>query len=153
MRLTDAVTEGPVRFARVVYRPLHPNQHLDGVLPRQGSGLHCQAAEGPDGVYSGVMLPGPGAICVESFTDYYGPVSVDPVAFFLPGRTASPQVGASTVYGNTQLLAIEVGNGRGIHFLPQNQMSGILLIEPKAGDKSHDIALSLRDNRVKKDSH
>ncbi len=152
IRLTDAANGSPILKAEVVYRPLHPNPQVDEALPRGGSGLHCRAAEGPDGSYTGVMLPGPGAICVESFADYYGPVSVDPVAFFVPGTTASRGVDGSTVYGNTQLLAVEVGGGNGIYFLPQEHMSGIILIDPKVGAGPYELPFSLRDNHVRKAS-
>jgi serine/threonine protein kinase len=150
LRLTDEASGGPVRKARVVYRPLHPNPHVDGALARGGSGLYCPAAEGPDGSYTGVMLAGPGAICVESYTDYYGPVSVDPVAFFVPGKTAGRSWDGSTGYGNTQVLALEMGDGHGIHLLPQDGMSGLLLVDPRVGDRPDEIQLSLHDNRLRK---
>ena len=143
IRLTDSANGTPVHRAQVVYRPLHPNPHVDGALAGGASDLHCRAAEGVDGLYTGVMLPGPGAICVENFVDHYGPVSVDPVAFFVPGTTASKTAGGSTVYGTKLLLAIEMGPGSGIHLLPQDGMSGMLLIDPKLGSGPFDLSLSL----------
>jgi serine/threonine protein kinase len=143
--LIDHAHGTPVRQARVVYRPLHPNPHVDGALAGGARNLHCQAAEGADGLYTGVMLPGPGAICVESYVDHYGPVSIDPVAFFVPGTTASQGAGGSTTYGTRQLLALEMGRGNGVHLLPQDQMSGILLIDPKPGSVSCDLSLSLHN--------
>ncbi len=146
IRLTDRARGGPVRHAKLVYRPLHPNPHVDQALIHGGSALCCPAAEGPDGSYTGVMLPGPGAICVESFADYYGPASIDPVAFFAPGTRAGRSLDGSTVYGNRQVLALEVGGAHGIHFLPLESMSGIQLVDPKAGDGPHELKLSLHDN-------
>jgi hypothetical protein len=95
------------------------------------------------------MLPGPGAICVESYAEHYGPVSVDPVAFFVPGKTAGRRWDGSTGYGNRQLLALEIGAGHGVHLLPQDSMSGVLLINP-TGNGPYDLQLSLHDNHVRK---
>ncbi|SIO65153.1 Serine/threonine protein kinase [Singulisphaera sp. GP187] len=148
LRLTDGATGGPVRAAQVVYRPLHPNPFADGLLPPGASSLHSRAAEGPDGVYSGVMIPGPGAIGVESYAEHYGPVSVDPVAYFVPGELAARGVDASTVFGTRQLLAVETGGGYGIYYWPQGGMSGVLLVDPRPGQGPVEFKLSLRDNRV-----
>lgn len=152
LRLTDGATGGPVRGARVVYRPLHPNPFVAEALPPDASGPRSQATEGPDGVYRGVALPGPGAIGVENYVDHYGPTSVDPVAFFLPGKSAGKAASAETVYGTRQLLAVEVGGGQGIHLLPQDGMSGVLLVNPRPGPGPLEFALTLRDNRVGEDA-
>jgi serine/threonine-protein kinase len=149
IRLADGATRGLVRSAKVVYRPLHPNPFVEGAIPRGGSGLHCRAVEGPDGTYAGVMLPGPGAIGVESYAEHYGPASVDPVASFVPGSSAPEGIDASTVYGTRRLLAVEMGGDHGVYYWPQDQMSAILLVDPKMGQDPVERELILGNRRPK----
>jgi serine/threonine protein kinase len=150
IRLIDDETNEPIRKARVVYRPLHPNSDVEAMLPDGGTDWHCIASEAPNGVYTGVLVRGPGAIAVESYVDFYGPICVDPVPFFAPGKTAREVVDASTVFGTKGLLAVETGGGRGVYYWPQDHMSALLLINPQNANSRVDQELSLRHNRVRK---
>jgi serine/threonine-protein kinase len=147
VRVVDEASMGPVRGAKVVYRPLHPNPHVDFALGTMGESLAGRAVERGAGLYEVAVLPGPGVIGVENYVDHYGPVSVDPVAQFVPGRHAGSAVDGNTRYGTTQLLAIEQKGRRGIHLQPQDAYSGLVFIRPEPGSELIERRIVLKQNR------
>jgi serine/threonine-protein kinase len=150
VRLTDGAAGTPVRHAKVIYWPLRPNPNVDQAAPNGYDYLHSVATESENGTYSGVLLPGPGAICVESYVDYYGACSIDPVSFFDPARVAPKLIDESLQYGTRQLLAIERGSGRGLYLRPQDGMSSITLINPSTDTATIEQTIVLKKNNREK---
>jgi hypothetical protein len=131
VRPVDAVTGRPV-VAEVSYYPLHPNPHVRGPVGfgAAGGGPLSRVKANPDGSYSGVALPGPGAICIENRQEIYLPVKINPRAFFKPGQL--PNDPLDRVYGDESWLIVEQGE-QGLWFFPHEQFQAIVLINPGEG--------------------
>ena len=127
IRPVDAATGKPVD-ARVVYHPLCPNvEALAGRVT--GLGPLSTAARQPDGSYTGVAPPGPGAICVEVPGGDYLQTRADPWAFFRPGAGSRPR--DALVYGDENMLIVQ--DGPGTWLISSEPFAEVALIDPRPG--------------------
>lgn len=128
LRVLEKGTGRPAE-ASISYFPLSPNPNVRDAIGfgAAGMGPLSRAKAGPDGLCSGVALPGPGAICVEASGNRYVSAKVNPRAFFKPGEPQAKRFDYS--YGNEQTLTIEQGRG-GIWVRPQEGFHAIVLVNP-----------------------
>ncbi len=127
VRPVDSETGRAVE-AKVEYYPLHPNPNVRELAGKSGLPSLARAARQADGSYAGVMLPGPGAICVEGAGGKYLRTRVDPWATFRPG--AGPRPKDRNLYGDASTLIVEMGEG-GIWFYGNDQFHDIVLVDPE----------------------
>src|SRR5262249_52998486 len=118
--------------AEVSYYPLHPNPHVRGAVGfgAGGAGPLGRGKGNPDGSYSGVALPGPGAPCGEDGQGVYLPGKSNPPAFFKPDAPRSRP--GDDVYGDESFLIVEQAD-QGLWFFPHKKFQAIALINPAEG--------------------
>jgi RNA polymerase sigma factor (sigma-70 family) len=105
------------------------------------------AAKKADGVYEGYVLPGPGAVLVDTPRSAgFRPARVDPKAFFAPGRVNWPEAEAKA-YGTTDSLTISQGRYIGVTYrggtLDQSEYEAIVLVNPPAGSDALELTATL----------
>ena len=86
----------------VEYRPIDPNDQIRDAyksFEKTWWPLMTQAAWKGDGVYEGMVLPGPGAVLVKKPDRSYRSAHVDPKAFFEPGEPLGPLKNKSACTG------------------------------------------------------
>jgi hypothetical protein len=125
LKLVDE-REMPVK-ADVKYAPVKPNsqigEYMKAIAGRNYLFIN-RAAQRDDGSYESFVLPGPGAVLVETPGNQYRPAHVDPKAFFAPGRTNWTRLERITHFGNDSTVAIDQGQAE------QYRYSAILLVNP-----------------------
>jgi hypothetical protein len=129
LRLIDEQTGQPVKGANVFYRPIYPNAHareVPGYAPVNAAGPYNEGIPQADGTYLLGVLPGPGGVFVRTAAGLYPPASVDPQAFFNPGKAKEPGKRMTQTYGDTTYIVVASGEGFG--HSPQNQYSAIVLV-------------------------
>jgi hypothetical protein len=110
------------------------------------------AARRPDGTYEGYVLPGPGAVLVET-PRYagYRPACVDPVAFFAAGRADRPSEGRAPAYGTRDTLTISQGRYIGTTYrggqIDQRDYAAIVLVNPPEGSAPLQLAATVVRDR------
>ena len=129
VRPVDAATGLPVT-ADVSYYPIYPNPHYSGSTGYGAAAMGplSRARANPDGSYSGVALPGPGAICIENHQEPYLSVKINAREFFKPGQPPADRFDSS--YGDDWSLTIEQGE-EGTWCLHHEQFQAIVLIDPE----------------------
>ncbi len=137
----------------VTYHALKPNPHVKSMI---GSGNYpdelATAARQPDGSYTGVALPGPGAICIADPTGRSLRTRIDPRSFFQPDRKPNPEPGKDDedpeqeLYGNAIFLIVE--QGEGVWYLPLEEFADILPIDPKEGSGPIERAAKLSPSLI-----
>jgi len=141
-RVTDQSTRKPPRAAVVDYYPLFPNAHsvkiTNGILAASSALIR------PDGSYSLVVLPGPGAVCVAaSPRNSYAVARVDDkevANIFIDGINH----GDDRCPGS---ISTAMGpNGRGI--LCVNKYNAVSLINPETRAESLALDLALQTART-----
>jgi RNA polymerase sigma factor (sigma-70 family) len=133
VRPVDVDTGRPVA-ATVSYYPLHPNPHVRRLagFGTAGMGPLSRAKANADGSYSGVALPGPGAICIENHEEKYLRVRMDPRGFFLPGQ--GPAAPGDYTFGTDSSLTVELGD-QGTWMFPSDQFQAVVFINPEETTK------------------
>lgn len=127
----------PVK-AEVTYYDVLPNPHAP-----TGFGSPCytplsRAARNADGTYAGFVIPGPGAVFVETPGRWdYRPAHVDPKAFFAPGRTEWTSQEWITTYGTSDMLSISGGMAY------QNDYAAIVLVNPPPDSKPLELSATV----------
>jgi hypothetical protein len=145
-KLTDKATGKPAA-GMVTYFPLYPNENVRNVpgFSQFGSNFfsgHSSDEAAADGSFRCLVLPGPGAVCVQATGNHYRSACVDPKAFF-KGDPNKP-----AVYGDKQRLSVQ--NGQGAKPLHQEDYQAIALINPGKEVKTITCDLALEsDRRVK----
>jgi beta-lactamase regulating signal transducer with metallopeptidase domain len=118
--------------AKVTYVDVQPNAdvvHDEVIWPVN------RAARKADGTYEGFVLPGPGAVLVQTSWDLnYRPAHVDPKAFFAPGRTNWTEEEQISAYGTHDTLTTCQGRYIGTTYrgatVDQRDYSAIVLVNP-----------------------
>jgi len=125
--------------AEVAYRAVQPNPHVPQATSYYGDSSPIgHAIHRGGGIYEGFVLPGPGAVLVQTLPrEGYRPASVDPQAFFAPGRTYATDLERRTSYGTQEALIS--GGGQ----LPQRHFSAIVLVNPPTDSKPLDLSATL----------
>lgn len=138
LKLVD--DQGQPVTAEVTYRAVTPNPHVPQATSHYGESVPIgHAAHRGGGIYEGFVLPGPGAVLIQTPPrDGYRPASVDPQEFFAPGRTYASDLERRTSYGTTETLLS--GGGQ----LAQRDYSAIVLVNPPADSKPLDLSATLR---------
>src|SRR5262249_26348887 len=88
-----------------------------------------------DGTYEGFVVPGPGAVLVETKWDLnFRPAHVDPKTFFAPGRTEWTEEERVSAYGTHDTLTTCQGRSLGTTYrgatIDQRDYTGIVLVNP-----------------------
>jgi beta-lactamase regulating signal transducer with metallopeptidase domain len=130
LRLVDE--QGRPVEAKLTYVDVQPNAdviHDEVVWPVS------RAARKADGTYQGFVLPGPGAILVETrWALNYRPARVDPKAFFAPGRTNWSPEEQISAYGTQDTLTTSNGRYIGTIYrgwtITQRDYTAIVLVNP-----------------------
>src|SRR5262249_24564579 len=132
------VTGKPIAGARVHYNPLYPNPAVRVFGPNGAGTLPCSWAEvGPNGSYSLVVLPGPGAL---------GFSADSPKETFMPALVTSQELKDffkdDEFQGNEDMLKIQAGVNSHTA-VGQGQYNHLLLINPgeKEETLTRDVAL------------
>ncbi|MEX2120426.1 MAG: M56 family metallopeptidase [Pirellulales bacterium] len=128
-RLKVVDEQGRPVEAEVTYIDVHPNPHVEMLIPRPASQYrwpNAPAARRAHGTYEGFVLPGPGAVLVNTPRSAgYRRAHVDPKAFFAPGRTNWTK-DQEWAYGTDDTLTILNENGR----IDQTDYEAIVLVNP-----------------------
>lgn len=131
--------------AVVTYYDVAPNPHA----PR-GSCDPCntplsRAARKADGMYHGFVVPGPGAVLVETpGRSDYRPAQVDPKAFFAPGRTEWTAQEWISTYGTKDSLSTSGG------MVYQHEYAAIVLVNPAADSGPLDLSATVVKNKSRR---
>jgi hypothetical protein len=124
--------------AEVYYYPVVPNPNIARMLPgNPGSEVFplSRAKRQSDGTYAGAVLPGPGAVFVETPRRAgYRPAFVDAKAFFAPGKNDWKPEDENTLYGNHEIIFTD-----GV-WLRQQAAAAIVLVNPPADSPRLDLA-------------
>jgi RNA polymerase sigma factor (sigma-70 family) len=134
----------PVK-AEVTYYDVLPNPHAP-----TGFNYPCyiplsRAARNADGTYSGFVIPGPGAVFVETPDRRdYRPAHVDPKAFFAPRRTEWTNQEWISSYGTKDTLSISGGMAY------QNHYAAIVLVNPPPGSKPLQLSATVVKDKPRK---
>lgn len=138
LKLVDG--QGQPVIAEVTCRAVTPNPHVPQATSLYGDSVPIgYAAHRGGGIYEGFVLPGPGAVLVQTPPrDGYRPAAVDPQEFFAPGRTYASDLERRTSYGTTEALLS--GGGQ----LAQRDYSAIVLVNPALDSKPLDLSATLR---------
>jgi RNA polymerase sigma factor (sigma-70 family) len=137
-RVTHQATGKPVAGAWVDYRPLFPNPHVArlGLRPGQ-SGASSSATTGPDGGYSLVVLPGPGALGVGAYL---------PAQPLMPACVTEQDLKdffKDALHHGTESALMTQEGPQTMGLMGQNRYNSLTLIRPdeKAKALRHDVAL------------
>jgi hypothetical protein len=130
LRLVDE--QGRPVEAKVTYVDVQPNAdvvHDEVIWPVSW------AARKADGTYEGFVLPGPGAVLVQTrWSLNYRPAHVDPKAFFAPGRANWTEEEQISAYGTHDILTTCHGRYIGTTYrgptVDQRDYSAIVLVNP-----------------------
>jgi len=110
-RVTDRATAKPPATAIVWYHPLRPNAHAAKLTT--GAKTPSSAAIRPDGSFTLVVLPGPGAVCAAASPRYayaMGTVDEGELAARFPEPIEREQDGHLCIAGPTQRMSLCVEN-------------------------------------------
>ncbi len=135
LKLTDE--QGKPVEANVEYQHVEPNPQVEDLIkPFQGYNwaVMNRAARRADGTYEGFVLPGPGAVFVETPGRAYRPAHVNPKAFFEPGRTKWTAQERISTYGTHNTLAIRGG------WTDQHDYAAIVLVNPARNSASLELS-------------
>jgi hypothetical protein len=141
-RVTHQVTGKPIAGARVDYNPLYPNPFVRFFGPK-GPGISpCSWAEtGPDGSYSLVVLPGPGALGFSAYS---------PKETFMPALVTTKELNDlfkdNGDHGNEDMVRVQAGVNSHTA-VGQSQYNHLLLINPREKDKTLPGDVALRPAR------
>lgn len=138
-RLRLADEQGQPVAAEVTYREVRPNPHLPRVPhlydTRWPIGL---AAHRGGGIYEGFVLSGPGAVLVRMPPRAsFRPASVDPKAFFAPGRADWTDLERRTSYGTSAMLSSGQGH------VEQHDYAAIVLVNPPKDSKPLELSATI----------
>jgi hypothetical protein len=130
--------------AEVYYYAVVPNPNIAQMLPGNPAidvFPSSRAKRLADGTYTGAVLPGPGAVFVETpGRAAFRPAHVDPKAFFAPGKTDWKPEDENTLYGNHEIIFTDVV------WMRQQACSAIVLVNPPADSPPLDLgAVVVRD--------
>jgi beta-lactamase regulating signal transducer with metallopeptidase domain len=131
-RLKVVDEQGRPVEAKVTYVDVQPNAnviHDEVIWPVSW------AARKADGTYEGFVLPGPGAVLVQtSWALNYRPAHVDPKAFFAPGRSNWTPEEQTSAYGTQDTLTTCQGRYIGTIYrgptVDQRDYTAIVLVNP-----------------------
>jgi RNA polymerase sigma factor (sigma-70 family) len=136
--VTHSLTGKPIAGARVYYNPLYPNPAVRVFGPGGAGMIPCSWAEtGPDGSYSLVVLPGPGAL---------GFMASAPNEVFMPARVTAQDLKElfkdDVFHGNESMLKVQASEASWSAMAP-SQCNAVLLISPEEKDETiaRDVAL------------
>ncbi|MEJ7637729.1 MAG: hypothetical protein WKF75_06995, partial [Singulisphaera sp.] len=126
------------------YQAVMPNPHLDGLLrgtSYDGGFPLNRAARRAEGIYEGFVLPGPGAVMVQTpGRPDNRPARVDPKAFFAPGKTDWTAQELISAYGTQDTVSIGYG------WTDQHDYAAIVLVNPPVASKPLELsAIVVRD--------
>ena len=141
LKLTDEQGRSPV--AEVTYHVVLPSAHLPGSRMVGYNGAINYAARRPDGTYESFVLPGPGAVLVRlPDTTDYRPCTVDPKAFFAPGKIKWSAQELISTYGNHDTLSIYPG-----WWLDQHEYAAIVLVNPPENSRPLELWATVARDR------
>lgn len=129
--------------AKVTYRRVQPNPYrLEHVHLHDSRWPISRAARQSDGTYDGYVLPGPGAVLVETDPSLkFRPAHVDPKAFFAPGRTDWTEQERASAYGTHDTLS------EGGAWINQHDYTGIVLVNPRPDEKPLELSATVARDR------
>jgi RNA polymerase sigma factor (sigma-70 family) len=138
-RVTHAATGQPIAGARVHYNPLYPNPFVARLLGPKGAGSnpYSWTETQPDGSYSLVVLPGPGALGFEAHSQK---------EYFMPALVSTQDLKElfrdNEDHGNEDRLRTQA-SADGMSAMGQRQFQHLLLLNPeeKAESLTRDVAL------------
>jgi len=138
-RLRLADEPGQPVAAKVTYRDVQPNPHLPRVPHLyESSGPMSLAAHRGGRIDEGLVFPGPGAVLVRMPPRASsGPASVNPKAFFAPGRTDWTDLERRTSYGTSETLSS--GQGQ----IKQHEYAAIVLVNPPKDPKPLELSATV----------
>ena len=111
-----------------------------------------RATRRADGTYEGFVLPGPGAVLVQTWPAlHYRRARVDPKAFFAPGRTDWTPEDREHAYGTLDTLT--TSNGRYLGTInrywqiDQRDYTAIVLVNPAANSRPLELSATVARDR------
>jgi hypothetical protein len=150
LKLVDE--QGRPVVAKVTYVDVQPNADVvhDEVIRPVG-----WAARRADGTYEGFVLPGPGAVLVETrWSLGYRPAHVDPRAFFAPGRTNWTPEEQISAYGTHDILITSHGRYIGTTYrgptIDQRDYTAIVLVNPAPNAKPLQLTATVVRDRPRR---
>lgn len=131
--------QGRPVMADVTYREVQPNRHLSSIHSvHDGRWPVSRAAHRGDGIYEGFVLPGPGAVLVQTRDrSLYRPAHVDPKAFFAPGRTNWTAQERISAYGTNDTLSCSQT------WINQHDYAAIVLVNSPRDSKPLELSATL----------
>lgn len=144
MKLLDE--QGQPVLADVTYREVQPNPHVPHVRHIfDGRWPVGRAAHRGGGIYEGFVLPGPGAVLVQTpGRSDYRPAHVDPKAFFAPGRTNWTAQERITAYGTQDTLVSSQA------WVNQHDYAAIVLVNPSEDSKPLELSATIARDRPRR---
>ena len=131
--------------AEVTYLDVAPNPHAPTGFCYPCRTPLSRTSRNVDGTYQGFVVPGPGAILVETpGRAGYRPACVDPKAFFAPKRTVWTAQERITAYGTQGTLSTSCG----LHF--QDDYAAIVLVDPAPNSASLELAATVMKDRPRR---
>ncbi len=151
-RLTVCDPSGRPVEAEVCYTPVLPSVSFREATDRfqvQTAFPLSRAARQADGSYRGVVLPGPGAVLVQTLREArYRPAHVDPKGFFAPGKTDWTFLEKITDYGSDETLSVAPSFGN--ITLVQRDYAAIVLIDPAEGNGPMELSATVFPDRPRR---
>ena len=131
--------------AEVTYVDVQPNPNI---VHDEAHWPVSRAARKADGTYDGYVLPGPGAVLVDTGRGSgYRPARVEPKAFFAPGRTHWTPEEQVSAYGTLDTLTTCQGRYRGTIYrgssIDQHAYAAIVLVNPPANSGSLELSATV----------
>jgi beta-lactamase regulating signal transducer with metallopeptidase domain len=146
LKLVDE--QGKPVEANVDYHYIAPNPEVEDLIKPFLSGCNWPLANGAarraDGIYEGVVLPGPGAVLVKTPGRSYRPAHVDPKAFFAPGRTEWTAQEQISTYGTHNTLQI------GGEWTDQHDYAAIVLVNPARNAAPLELSATVVDDKPRR---